>query len=240
MAAKKITTFNFKSGDILGGKYRVLQRVGKGWEGEVYLVKDKHTGIEHAAKFFFPHRNKQNKNLKFFARKLHKLRRCSMLMKYSTQETIEYKGQKISFLVSEFVEGELLSDYVKRKSGKRLRPFEALHVLYALVSGMEDIHKENEYHGDIHLDNIIIERVGLEFHLKLIDLYQWKTPKTESKQDDIVNMIQVFYDILGGKKWYSKQPDVVKKICMGVRRPSIVKKFRTIEKLKHHIEHVDW
>ena len=59
---KKIESFNFKEGDNIQGKYEILKYLGEGWEGEVYLIKELSTGIEKAAKFFFPHRNKHNRN----------------------------------------------------------------------------------------------------------------------------------------------------------------------------------
>ena len=236
----RITSFKFKEGDVLVGKYKVLQKVGSGWEAEVYLVREMGTGIERAAKFFFPHRNKKNHNLKFYARKLHKLRNCPILIQYHTQEILEYKGQNISFLLSQFVEGELLSDFLKYQPSRRLRPFEALHLLYALARGIEDIHRVGEYHGDLHSANVIIQRHGLEFDLKLVDFFQWKTPKPENRQDDICNMIYIFYEALGGQAWYSKQPDEVKAICLGLKRTLILKKFRTTTKLKSYIEGLEW
>ena len=42
----------------------------------------------------------------------------------------------ISLLVSEFVEGELLGAYLARHPGKRLQPFQAIHLLYALSKGV--------------------------------------------------------------------------------------------------------
>ena len=81
------------------------------------------------------------------------------------------QGHEITVLVSEYVEGELLSDFLQRFPGKRLLPFQGLHLLYALTKGMEPIHLLNEYHGDLHSDNIIVNRFGLEFELKLLDMF---------------------------------------------------------------------
>ena len=61
----------------------------------------------------------------------------------------------ISFLVSEYVEGELLTEHLKRQTGKRLHPFQAVHLLYALAKGIECIHSVGEYHGDLHSQIIL-------------------------------------------------------------------------------------
>ncbi len=234
---KHIKTFNLREGDVMSGKYEILHKLGKGWEGEVYLVKERGTGVERSIKIFFPQRNKGNKNLTGYAKKLHKLRQCEILIQYHTQEIFEWRGVQVPYLVSEYVEGELLSEFLKRQPNKRLRPFQAIHFLYALVQGLEQVHALREYHGDLHTENIIIVRYGLWFELKLVDLYHWKeSSKPENIQDDICDMIRMFYDVLGGKKWYPKQPDEVKGIILGLKKSLIRKKFRTATKLRMFIE----
>src|SRR5262245_25308594 len=103
-----IKTFAFAPGDQLAEKYEIVSLLGRGWEGEVYKLREARTGIEHAAKFFFPHRNPRDRAARFYAKKLHKLRHCPILIQYHTQERIPFDGQKITCLVSEYVEGELL------------------------------------------------------------------------------------------------------------------------------------
>ena len=152
-------------------KYEVVSELGSGWEGEVYKIREIRTGIDRAAKLFYPQRNIGNRTAKRYAKKLHRLRYCTILIQYHTEELIEVRGVPVTVLISEYVEGELLSDFLKRFPGNRLQPFEALHLLYALAKGMEQIHLHNEYHGDLHLDNIIIKRFGLTYDLKLIDLF---------------------------------------------------------------------
>jgi len=239
---KKITSFRFKEGDILAKKYIVQNRLGKGWEGEVFLVKEKNTGVERAAKLFYPHRNKNNKVLKFYARTLHKLKDCGIVIQYYSQEEFQYQNQTVHFLLSEFVQGKLLSQFLKEQPGKRLHSFQALHLLYALACGLEKIHKNKQYHGDIHLDNIIIEKYGLDFKIKLIDLFNWDNHSTraENLKDDIVQSIKVFYEVLGGKKWYPKQDPTIKEICCGLQKPKILKKFRNMMKLREHLEKIEF
>ncbi|NCS99526.1 protein kinase family protein [Candidatus Parcubacteria bacterium] len=237
----KITTFGLKEGYILSGRYCVVKKLGKGWEGEVYLVQEKGTKIERSVKIFFPQRNKGNKNLLFYAKKLHKLKDCDMLIQYHTQEMFVWKGMNIPYLVSEFVVGEMLSTVLKRQPNHRMRPFQAVHMLYALVKGVEKIHKQKEYHGDLHTGNIMVERYGLTFELKLVDLFHWRESTTpENIQDDICDMIRIFYDAIGGKEWYAKQPLEVKEIICGLKRSLILKKFRTSTKLREYLEELNW
>jgi serine/threonine protein kinase len=237
----RIDTFNFQTGLIFSKKYQVLKQIGTGWEGEVYLIKELSTGIECTGKFFFPQRNINNKTAKVYANKLYKLRHCPLLIKYHTQEAFWYRGHRITYLVSEYVEGELLSEFIARQSGKRLPVFQGMHLLYELAKGMEVIHHSREYHGDLHTDNIIVQRVGLGFDLKLFDVFHWHSyPRPVNILDDVVDMIKIFYDSIGGSKMYKKHPDIVKRIACGMRRSLIQKKYRTAGQLRTYLETMRW
>lgn len=246
MAAKKkkklpvITAFDFKPGRVLARKFEIVECLGKGWEGEVYRVTETRTGIERAVKFFYPQRNRNDKSVKFYAKKLHKLRHCHILIQYHTQDEIKVRGQDVTFLVSEYVEGEMLSQFIDRHPGKRLSDFQALHMLHALAEGIESIHNLREYHGDLHTDNIIVERYGLGFEFKLVDMYHWGAPSRENIQEDVLNMVRIFYDAIGGQKHYTKAHPVVKDICCGLKRSLILSKFKTAGQLREYIETIEW
>jgi tRNA A-37 threonylcarbamoyl transferase component Bud32 len=235
-----IDTFDFQPGRKLSGKYLVESLIGAGWEGEVYKITEISTGISRAAKFFFPHRNPRNHLATWYAKKLHKLRHCQIIIQYQTQETITFRRNPITFLVSEYVEGEILSEFLKRQKGKRLNPFEGLHFLHALASGIGSIHHLREYHGDLHMDNVIVRRYGLGFEIKLVDMFHWAAPKKENIQEDVCDLIRIFYDAMGGAKHYANHPAEIKKICCGLKRSLILKKFKTANHIKEYLETIQW
>ena len=238
--APRISSFKLSGGTRLAGKYEVVSRLGSGCEGEVYLVRECGTRIERTVKIFFPRRNLGNRALRFYARKLHKLRHCPIVIQYHTRDTFVFNGLPVSFLVSEFVEGELLSDFLKRQSGRRLNPFQAVHLLHALAVGIELIHNVGEYHGDLHTDNVIVLRHGLGFELKLLDMFSWGSPNAENIQHDVFDLIRIFYDALGGQRWYRRQPQEVKDICKGLKRSLIAREFRSAGQLCQHLEMMEW
>ncbi len=237
---REINAFDFAPRRVLAGKYQIIRQLGRGWESEVYLIRELNTGIKCTAKFFFPHRNPGGRTLKFHATKLHKLSRLGIFIQYHTQETVHFRGEKINFLVSEFVEGELLSRFLARQRGARLEAYQAMHLLYSLVCGLEAIHKLHEYHGDLHIDNIIVQRFGLTFDLKLLDMFNWGSPTRANLQHDVVESIRIFYEALGGRKHYARQPQAVKTICCGMRPSLILRKYKTAEQLKDHLENMSW
>lgn len=239
-AKNQLTTFGFEPGDTLLSKYRIIDKLGQGWEGEVYRIREMNTDIERAAKMFFPHRNLNHRASRFYARKLHKLRRCHILIQYHNEETIYFDGVPVTVLISEYVQGELLSDFVKGFPGKRLTPFQAMHLLYALTKGLEEIHLQNEYHGDLHMDNVIVNRYGLCFDLKLLDMFHWGAPTRANRHFDLCSLIRIVYDSLGGAKHYAKLPKDVKYICCGLKESLIIKRFRKLSMLREHLEKFNW
>ncbi len=239
-AAPRVEAFDLPPGRAIGRKYEVVGKLGGGFEGEVYKIRERSTGIERAAKLFFPQRNLHNQAAKRYARKLHKLRECPMVIHYHTEEVITFRRIPITVLVSEYVEGDILTEFLKRQPGGRLHHFQALHLLYALVVGLECIHQHREYHGDLHSDNVIVSRYGLHFDLKLLDFFQQPTSKREGYQDDILLAVQLLYDATGGRRFYSKQPQAVKDICVGLKNSLILRRFPTASHLRVHLENMRW
>ncbi|HEY3487137.1 MAG TPA: serine/threonine protein kinase [Gammaproteobacteria bacterium] len=241
MGRNLITAFDFKPGRRIANKYEILKKIGSGIEGEVYQILELRTGIERAAKFFFPHRNPANKTSAFYAKKLHKLRQCPILIQYHTEEQILFHKAPVTVMISEFVDGVMLEDFVAAAPGRRLSPYIGLHLLYALIRGIEQIHLMNEYHGDLHVQNIIVNRFGLGFKLKLIDFYNWSVAASaECRKDDLVSAIGIFYECIGGRKFYAKHSKAVKDICCGLNYTRILKKFRNATALRKYLETVNW
>lgn len=238
--SQNITSFDLRPGRILAQKYEIISKLGAGWEGEVFLVQEHPTGIERAIKLFFPQRNPRDRMANFYARKLHKLRHCPMVIQYHNQEIIRYRQIPITLLVSEFVEGVLLSDFLAKQPGGRLTPFQALHLLHALASGIECIHTLKEYHGDLHSENIIVQRYGLGFDLKLLDFYHWGAPKPKNIYGDVIDLVKILHEAVGGHKHYSKQPPEIKSICRGLKHSLILKNFSSAGQLREYLEMLVW
>lgn len=236
----KNTEFGFKPGKRLSSKYEVMRKLGSGWEGEVYLVKELDTDIERAAKFFYEKRNPKNKTIKNYARKLHKLRACHSLIKYIAKEKLQHRGEEVTYLLSDFIEGETLDSYMERTSPKGVHFFQALHLFYAIVKAVEEIHKSREWHGDIHSENIIVQKAGLYYELKLIDIFQTGHGQKGSIQDDVFQLCHLLYEMIGGREFYRHQPQMIKSICSGLKKSLIRKKFKNATQLRDYLESSPW
>jgi tRNA A-37 threonylcarbamoyl transferase component Bud32 len=238
--SKKVKRFDFPAGRSVAGKYEVERILGSGWEGEVYRIVEKSTGIRRAAKFYYPHRDPTGKAAIAYARKLDALRHCPILLQYHHQEIAYVRRRKVIVVISELVEGQKLSEFLQSQSRHRLSTFEALHVLYVLAKGIAPIHARGEYHGDIHDDNIMIRRQGVGFEVKLIDFFDLGKPSKSKIRKDVLNLVEVFHTIVGGRLTYAKQPKVVKDIIRGLRDSLILERFSSAGDIQKHLETLQW
>ncbi len=146
----------------------------------------------------------------------------------------------MEFLVSDYVDGEMLSSYIARQRGKRLPSFEALHALHALARGVESIHHLGEYHGDIHSDNIIIRRAGIGFDVKLLDFFDLGPPGRERIQADVFDLVYALYEMIGGAPGYAKAGPEIREVVKGLKHSLIRKRFRTAGQLREGLENLRW
>jgi hypothetical protein len=237
-------SLDFQPGRILSGKYRVEEKIGEGWEGEVYRITEVATRIERVAKFYFPERNPKGRIAARYARRLHLLKHCHIVTQYHHQDRVRLRRQgvdyQVDYVVSDYAEGEVLSRFLARQRGKRLPPFEALHLLYGLALGIVPVQQAGQYHGDIHSDNILVRRRGVGFELKLLDFFDLGAPTSAKMQRDIVDMSLLLHEMVGGVRHYARQPAIVKHFCAGRRHGLILRRFPTVLAMVKDMESWTW
>jgi len=227
-------------GRRLGSRYRVEAMLGEGSEGAVYSVIDSATGIRRAAKLFRPTADRRGRLSTRHAQKLNRLRYCGIVLQYLHSESVTVKGVKLTALVSELCEGVQLQKFIEQQPGQRLSAFMALSVLQTLVDGLEEVHLTGEYHADVHTENIMVQPRGVGFELKLIDFYEWGRTTRGKQQQDVLDAVRVFYDMLGGRRVYRRLPLEVKYICAGLQTKHILKRFPTMSELGNYLRTFEW
>ena len=232
--------YSLEVGDYIGDRFKIRGYLGSGWEGEVYLITETATGIDRSAKIFFPERNRYNKTAVCHALKLHRARSSNSLVQYLFQENIVVDDKKVTCLISEYIQGEVLDAYLVRQRGKRIPTFEALHIVKSIAQGLAPLHAMGEYHGDLHASNIIINRKGLNFDIKMLDPFDWKDSKRLNIKKDINDLVRILYDLCGGKRFYGQLPKEVKYICCGLKNSLVSKKFPDATRLLAHLNNFDW
>jgi len=232
--------FDLRPGLTLGRNYHVIEYLGGGWEGEVYKVQERRTGIMRAAKIFYEGHRLSDRQMRRYARKMYRLRTCPIVTQYHHRDMARVGREQVEILISDFSEGQMLSEFMKLQTRKRLPLFEALHLLHALASGVEQIHFLGEYHGDIHSDNIMVNRIGLGFEVQLLDFFDLGRSTKYKIQYDVIDLISVFYEIIGGAEAYRKTDRNIRKIVLGRKHGLIRDRFKNAGQLRLALENISW
>jgi serine/threonine protein kinase len=143
-------------------------------------------------------------------------------------------------MVSDLASGQMLYQLIREQPRKRFHPFEALSLIYAIASGVAEMHDIGEYHGDIHEDNILVERRGVGFDVKLIDLYLHARWTANRLKMDVLDLAWLLYQLVGGPAGYSASPGIIKEIVCGRRTQTICRKFPTAGHLCRFVEQYSW
>jgi tRNA A-37 threonylcarbamoyl transferase component Bud32 len=239
-AKRNVPQLDLRPGMTLGRNYFVVSFLGGGWEGEVYKVEERDTGILRAAKIFYDRPGLRKDQIRRYARKLNKLRNCPIITPYHHRDVARVGSRSVPILVSDYVEGELLSSYLARQPRHLLPTFEALHLLHALALGVEQIHVAGEYHADIHEGNIMVIRRGLGFDVHLIDFFDLGRPTRERMQNDVYQMIQLFYEVIGGARTYGRASRTIRGLVLGRRYDLISRRYKSAGQLRVALENLEW
>src|SRR5215210_4070753 len=147
--------------------YRIGERLGAGGMGEVYLAEDTRLGRRVAIKFLpASYQYDPDRRERFFreARTASALRSPYIAAIYDIGE---HNGA--SFIVMEFVEGQLLSAKLARGP---LPVCEAIDVAMQVADALDEAHSLGIIHRDIKSSNLIITERGL---VKVLDFGLAKT-----------------------------------------------------------------
>jgi serine/threonine protein kinase len=237
---EEIDTFGFEAGDTLWSRYRVLERLGAGWEGEAYLVEELSTQIPRAAKLFFPHNNRGGRTAAAASRKLHRLYECGAVVQYIGQEELHFEGQSVTVMLSEYVVGDPLAHVIDEAPGQRLETFEALCLLRAIAAALAPVHARGEYHGDIHTENVVVNRVGISFRIKLLDVMYRGKRQAKFVHDDVVDLVRVFGEMIGGPERLRELPRPIRAMCGSFRRDRILERYKTAGQLRDALDRLSW
>ena len=163
-------------GDLISDRYKIIEMIGSGGMGQVYLAEDATMKRKVALKVLgeeFSHDTKRVKSFENEARTASQLNHPNIL----TVHDFLYEGNT-SFIITEFIEGETLRK--KLQSGP-LDLSTALKIARQIASALEAAHERGVVHRDIKPENVIVREDG---HVKVLDfgiakLAERRTPEAE-------------------------------------------------------------
>lgn len=139
-------------GTILGGRYEILEEVGKGGMAYVYKAHCHMLNRTVAVKVL---RNDLEGGDEFIQRFNTEAQSAAGLTHpniVSIYDVGEDNGNH--YIVMEYMEGITLKEYIKQKG--RIEPYEAVYIASEICSALEAAHEKNIVHRDIKPHNIMI------------------------------------------------------------------------------------
>lgn len=148
-----------KAGDVVGGRYTIIQHVGRGGMQEVYRARDGLLDVDVALKT--PQVGQHTKRFADSAVIAAKVNH------HDVAKTLDYFIDGVAYLVEEFVEGESLEQKLERFGV--LDPHLGARVLHHIAKGVAASHRVGVIHRDLKPSNIMAS-AGVNLHnLKITD-----------------------------------------------------------------------
>jgi serine/threonine-protein kinase len=147
----------------LKSKYDIIRKVGSGGMAEIFLAKDKSNNELVAIKILNSERSIEESSKRRF---LSEMKLTKNINSDYVIEIYDYKyNNDLQYLVMEYIDGQILKDYVQKRS--YLTVDEAVNFSKQIALGLIDIHKAKIIHRDIKASNILVYGHG---QIKIIDL----------------------------------------------------------------------
>src|SRR5437879_993743 len=142
-------------------RYRILEKLGSGGMGEVYLAEDTKLGRKVALKLLAEELTQNRDRLSRFDQEAY----AASALNHPNILTIYEMGDEGGrhFIATEFIDGVTLR---KRLSGPPMDLAEVLNVAIQVAGALEEAHAASIVHRDIKPENIMIRRNG---HVKVLD-----------------------------------------------------------------------
>lgn len=145
------------------GKYRVLEKIGSGGMGQVYLCEHKLMRRRVAVKVLPVNKAADESSRERFyreARAVAALDHQNIVRAYDIDQ-----DDNLHFLVMEYVDGSSMQEII-RKTGP-MNAIRACHYVYWSAVGLQHAHENGLIHRDIKPGNILVDRQGI---VKILDL----------------------------------------------------------------------
>ena len=135
------------------GSYLILDRLGAGGMGEVYLAKDSRLERTVALKVLSPDISADKRRMQRFRQEAKVASSLNQPNILTIFEFGEIEG--MTFLATEFIDGDTLRHHLR---GKRLPLTEVLDIAIQVVTALEAAHEARIVHRDIKPENVMIRR----------------------------------------------------------------------------------
>ena len=143
-------------GKVFNNRYKIIEKLGAGGTSIVYRAQDTLLNRMVTVKIL---REEYASNNEFVRRFRHEAQAVASLSHNNIVAVYDVGFEDgMHYIVMEFVEGESLKDYIKRKGVLKLN--EACNIISQLLAGLQHAHEHGIIHRDIKPHNILLGKDG--------------------------------------------------------------------------------
>ncbi len=146
----------FEPEQVVGGRYRVVRKLGGGGMADVYLCQDLTLGRHVAVKVLLQRYLNDATFVERFRREAKAAAGLNQQNLVAIYDWGELDGTY--YIVMEYVEGETLKDLIRRRD--RLSGNESVAVTLQLLAAVDFAHRNGIVHRDIKPQNVMLDRDG--------------------------------------------------------------------------------
>jgi tetratricopeptide (TPR) repeat protein/predicted Ser/Thr protein kinase len=213
----------FEIGDVLGGRYEILQLLGEGGMGAVYKATDRELDRFVALKVIRPELASNPSILARFKQELllaHQVTHRNVIRIYDLGE-----AEGVKFITMEFIEGRDLRSIIREKN--KFAPEEAVEVIQQVCQALDAAHSVGVIHRDLKPQNIMQDGTGrmlvMDFGLArtlegdgmtqtgaIVGTMEYMSPEQSLGKDldqrsDIFALGLILYEMLTGKQPFAAE-----------------------------------
>ncbi len=215
-----------RNGDVLGGRYEILQLLGEGGMGAVYKAMDRELSRPVALKLIRPQLAANPSILARFKQELllaHQVTHRNVIRIYDLGD-----ADGVKFITMEYVEGVDLRALIQEQ--KKFSPEEAVQITEQICRALEATHNVGVIHRDLKPQNIMRDQSGrillMDFGLArtvegdgmtqtgaLVGTMEYMSPEQALAKDldqrsDLFTLGLILYELLTGKAPYGAESAV--------------------------------
>jgi len=212
-----------QTGDVMAGRYEILQLLGEGGMGAVYKARDRELDRFVALKLIRRELSSNPAIVARFKQELllsHQVTHKNVIRIYDLGDS-----DGIKFITMEFVEGEDLRTLILEN--KKFSPKEAVEIIQQVCHALEAAHSVGIIHRDLKPQNIMRDKTGrilvMDFGMArtvegdgmtqtgaLVGTMEYMSPEQALAKDldqrsDLFAVGLIFYELLSGKMPYKAE-----------------------------------
>ncbi len=208
-----------KIGDVVEGRYRILQTLGQGGMGSVFLAE--HALIKRKVAIKILHADLAADG-EVIGRFMNEARAAGTLGHSNIVESTDmgFTAAGVPYVVFEFLEGALLTDEIYRVGGLPVR--RAVRIAEQITSALAAAHGAGIVHRGLESDNIFLtDKDDALDHVKVLDFgssrflrtpeymapEQIASPECADKRADIYALGVILYEMLTARRPFSNEDD---------------------------------